>query len=221
MQQEQILQVSVDSTIRDRRMYFVCKRCIDMLLVALMLIAAAPVMVLIALLIKLDSPGPFFFRQARVAYGGRLFTCYKFRTMYHNADSELHRQHVQALIRDQSLGGYKLARDPRITRVGHILRKTSIDELPQFFNVIKGDMSLVGPRPPLPYEVQVYEEWHIGRLMTVPGITGLWQVRGRSRVTFDEMVRMDLQYIAQQSLWLDLKILLLTIPAVLMGEGAD
>lgn len=214
----------------NRRTYFACKRAIDLLLSIAALILLAPVMVLIAVVIRLDSPGPILFKQMRVGQGGRPFTFYKFRTMFHNADPEIHRRYVQAFIRHQAPanGGsgesatpvFKLTHDPRITRVGHILRRASLDELPQLFNVIKGDMSLVGPRPPLPYEVEEYQPWHMERLATVPGITGWWQVRGRSRVSFDEMVSLDLEYIANQSLWLDFKILLLTIPAVIGGDGA-
>ncbi|MEP6774899.1 MAG: sugar transferase, partial [Chloroflexota bacterium] len=153
---------------------------------------------------------------------------YKFRTMQHNCDNNVHQNYVQALIRNEvgddasstPSGGYKLVQDRRITRVGAILRKTSLDEIPQLFNVLKGEMSLVGPRPPLPYEVEVYQDWHKKRLDVIPGITGLWQVQGRSRVSFDEMVRMDLDYAIQCSLWLDVKIIVLTIPAVLTGSGA-
>ena len=148
--------------------------------------------------------------------------------MQHNCDNNVHQNYVQALIRNEvpdnagaaPEGGYKLVQDRRITRVGAVLRKTSLDEIPQLFNVLKGEMSLVGPRPPLPYEVEVYQDWHKKRLDVIPGITGLWQVQGRSRVSFDEMVRMDLDYAAQSSLWLDLKIIVLTIPAVLTGSGA-
>ena len=231
MHQEQLLQIANDSIMTDRRMYFACKRVLDLVLATVILLLSAPVMLLIALFIKLDSSGPVLFKQVRVGRGGRPFTFYKFRTMYHNANPEMHRQYVRSLIRNQAPANdgsdgtaspvFKLTRDPRITRIGRVLRRTSLDELPQIFNVIKGEMSLVGPRPPLPYEVQEYEEWHMGRLATIPGITGWWQVRGRSRVPFDEMVRMDLDYIAQQSLWLDFRILILTIPAVVSGKGAE
>jgi exopolysaccharide biosynthesis polyprenyl glycosylphosphotransferase len=210
--------------------YLACKRLMDVSLSSLALILTAPILLAIALCIKISSRGPILFKQTRVGKRGQPFTFYKFRTMYQNADPDLHRRHVKALIRNQSSEGrnmsgagtpmHKLENDPRITPVGAFLRRTSLDELPQFFNVIRGDMSLVGPRPPLPYEVEEYQEWHLARLAALPGITGLWQVRGRSRVTFDEMVRMDIDYIAHRSLWLDLKILLLTIPAVLVGKGA-
>lgn len=209
---------------------FALKRIVDLSFSVIALVITAPFLLAIALCIKLDSVGPVLFKQTRVGKGGREFTCYKFRTMAHNADPEIHRRYVQSLIRNQPQDGklvgrkseqvFKLQKDPRITRVGGFLRRTSLDELPQFFNVVKGEMSVVGPRPPLPYEVQEYQDWHLSRLAVLPGITGLWQVRGRSRVSFDEMVRMDIEYIARQSLWLDLKILLLTIPAVFAGRGA-
>lgn len=228
MSQQQMTGVrTVPETGNVQEGYIAVKRLIDVSFSVLALFVAAPVLLFIALSIKLDSPGPVLFRQTRVGKRGKTFTFYKFRTMVHNADSAIHRQYVQSLIRQQSAAGgqpaapvYKMARDPRITRVGAWLRRTSLDELPQFFNVLKGEMSLVGPRPPVPYEVQEYQEWHLSRLAALPGITGLWQVRGRSRVTFDEMVRMDIEYITHQSLWLDLKILVLTIPAVLAGHGA-
>lgn len=209
--------------------YLVCKRISDVALSAMALVLLSPILLVIAVIIKLSSSGPVLFKQTRIGKGGRSFTFYKFRTMVHNADPEIHRRYVQSLIRQQAENGsqgpttapvYKLEKDPRITRVGAFLRRTSLDELPQFLNVIKGEMSLVGPRPPLPYEVQEYQEWHLTRLAVLPGITGPWQVRGRSRVTFDEMVRMDIDYIVHRSMWLDMKILILTIPAVLGGHGA-
>lgn len=231
MQHDRSLHVTTIPVVNQRRAYVVAKRAIDFTLALLGLLLAVPIVIIIALLIKLDSSGPILFRQTRLGKNGRPFTFYKFRTMYHNADSEIHRRYIEALIRDQAPAAtgetaaqssiYKLTRDPRITRVGRLLRRSSLDELPQLLNVIQGDMSMVGPRPPLPYEVQNYQEWHKGRLATIPGITGLWQVRGRSRVTFDEMVQMDLDYIASQSLSLDLKILVLTIPAILSGAGAE
>ncbi len=159
--------------------------------------------------------------------GGRPFTLYKFRTMHANSDCQVHQEFVQALIRNQippdPMGDdtdepcFKLKRDPRVTRVGYILRRTSLDELPQLFNILKGEMSFVGPRPPLPYEVVEYQGWHRRRQDTIPGLTGWWQVCGRSRVSFDEMVRMDLYYIEHRSLALDLKIMLLTPVAMLKG----
>ena len=223
MQHGGILQSTQYAVVSNRPVYFACKRALDLLIAAPALIVTAPVLLVAALLIKLDSRGPALFSQMRIGQGGQPFLVYKFRTMQHNADPEIHRRYVETLIQQQALGdgSYKMTRDPRITRVGRLLRRTSIDELPQIFNVLKGEMSLVGPRPPLPYEVESYQPWHLGRLATIPGITGLWQVRGRSRVPFDEMVRMDLEYIAHQSLGLDLKIMALTLPAVLSGSGAE
>jgi len=202
-------------------------------LAAALLVFLAPLLGCIALLIKLDSPGPVLFVQQRVgsrrrAGNGRIlweirtFPCYKFRSMVHNADSALHRDYIRAFVRGGTDGAkeFKLARDPRITRAGRLLRKTSLDELPQLFNVLRGEMSLVGPRPVPTYEVAEYQERHYERLAALPGITGIWQTRGRCQVPFEEMIRMDIDYIRRQSLWLDLKLLLLTIPAILSGRGA-
>jgi lipopolysaccharide/colanic/teichoic acid biosynthesis glycosyltransferase len=230
MQHEQFFPGANNIRPEGRRGYFLAKRIIDLTLAAIALIVAAPLMALITLCIKLDSPGPVLFRQVRLGLNGRPFTCYKFRTMYQNVDMEVHRRYVQSFIEQQTPANYaangrlpifKLTGDPRVTGIGRLLRRSSLDELPQILNVMKGEMSWVGPRPPLPYEVQVYQDWHKQRLETIPGITGLWQVHGRSRVTFDDMVRMDLEYIERQSLLLDGKILLLTIPVVLLGKGAE
>jgi lipopolysaccharide/colanic/teichoic acid biosynthesis glycosyltransferase len=222
---------------RTQDLYFFCKRCLDVVLAALMLIFVFPAMLLMAILIKLDTPGPALFIQQRVGSRRRSrngdtfweichFPCYKFRSMVQNADQSTHQDFVEAHIRgavDASGSAscpFKLTDDPRVTRVGHILRKTSLDELPQLVNVLRGEMSLVGPRPDVPYSVELYSPWHRERFAALPGLTGLWQAKGRSNVTFDEMVRMDIEYVRNQSLWLDLKILLLTIPAVLSGRGA-
>lgn len=226
------------------RQYLIAKRWMDIIVASALLIFFSPLMLAIAVLIKLDSPGPVIFSQERVGAkvrgkGGKrsweasAFTVYKFRTMYHNADSERHRAFVQALIRkdDQTMsalqGGktegpnkYKMVNDPRITRVGKWLRKTSLDELPQLWNVLKGDMSLVGPRPPIAYEVDMYTPAHMQRLAAKPGLTGLWQVTSRSSVDFDTMVDLDVSYIENQSFWLDLEILAKTPVAVLRGKGA-
>lgn len=212
------------------RWFHVIKRVMDILgsIVALMLFS--PVFLLIAAAIKATSSGPIFFRQLRIGQYGKPFVLLKFRSMRTNNDASIHQEYVKQLIagtaeKQQSIGdghrAYKLTNDLRITPIGALLRRTSIDELPQLINVLKGEMSLVGPRPPLQYEVEAYDVWHRRRLLEAkPGITGLWQVNGRSRVTFDEMVRMDLQYAKTWSPWLDLKILLRTPRAVLFGDGA-
>jgi lipopolysaccharide/colanic/teichoic acid biosynthesis glycosyltransferase len=171
----------------------------------------------VAVLIKLDSPGPVLFRQQRLTRTGRPFSVLKFRTMVVNADQ------LKAQLMDQNEASgpiFKMRSDPRLTRVGTWLRRTSLDELPQVFNILRGDMSWVGPRPPLPAEVAQYEEWQKRRLGTTTGLTGLWQISGRSLLPFDEMVKLDLYYVENWSLVLDLKILLRTIPAVLTGRGA-
>jgi lipopolysaccharide/colanic/teichoic acid biosynthesis glycosyltransferase len=189
----------------------------------------SPFFIAIPILIKLTSNGPVLFRQQRIGWLGKDFTFLKFRSMKVNCDSAIHKEYVEKLIQnrisndEQDSAGpvYKITNDPRITTLGRFLRKTSLDELPQLLNVLKGNMSLVGPRPPIPYEVAAYQSWHRRRVIEVkPGITGLWQVRGRSRTTFDEMVRLDLQYISTQSFWLDLKLLLQTPLAVFNGSGA-
>ncbi len=193
------------------------KRALDVTLSALLLLVFAIPMALMALAIKLDSPGPIIFRQKRVGKGGALFEVYKFRSMRHNADKEL-----QHLLRYNEADGplFKMKTDPRVTRVGRWLRRLSLDELPQLVNVLKGEMSLVGPRPPIPAEVAQYEPWHLKRLEVPPGLTGLWQVSGRSELSFDEMVLLDIYYIETWSLGLDLRILLKTLPAVLLARGA-
>jgi lipopolysaccharide/colanic/teichoic acid biosynthesis glycosyltransferase len=192
------------------------------------LVVLAPLMLLIAALVNAASNGPAVFRQKRVGQYGREFTFLKFRSMYADCSDGIHQAYVTALIAGKQPAEptareapYKLTNDPRITPLGRFLRKTSLDELPQFLNVLAGDMSLVGPRPPVPYEFRAYDLWHRRRLLSVkPGITGLWQVHGRSKVTFDEMVRLDLKYAESWSPWLDLKILLKTPKAVLSGTGA-
>ena len=193
------------------------KRLTDLTLTTAGLLAIWPLLLVIAIAIKLDSPGPVLYRQQRVGKDGRLFSMLKFRSMYRDADKRR-----DALIAANEATGplFKMRNDPRVTRVGRILRRTSLDELPQLLNVIRGEMSLVGPRPPLPSEVEKYEPWQLGRLRAVPGMTGLWQVSGRSDVTFHEMVRLDLHYIRNWSLSLDLEILWQTLPAVLGNRGA-
>jgi exopolysaccharide biosynthesis polyprenyl glycosylphosphotransferase len=204
------------------------KRILDIVGSLGMLVVLAPILLVIAAAVKLTSPGPVLFRQERVGQRGRSFTMLKFRTMHAHADRSIHEQYVTQFIRANGASDVrsqpmcKMVNDPRITRVGRFLRKTSLDELPQFWNVLVGEMSLVGPRPPLPYEVAKYRRWHLRRIRLVkPGITGLWQVNGRSRTTFDEMVRLDLQYVRTQSLWTDIKILAATPRAVISGKGAS
>lgn len=193
------------------------KRIVDVTIAALGLVLAAPLMALIALAIRLDSPGPIIFRQTRVGLRGRLFEMYKFRSMHVGAEEQ---QDMLADLNEADGPIFKIRDDPRLTRVGRIIRRLSLDELPQLVNVLRGEMSLVGPRPPIPSEVEKYQEWHKKRLEAPPGMTGLWQVSGRSRLPFDEMVLLDIYYIENWSLWLDFKILMRTIPKVLLGEGA-
>src|SRR6476646_739397 len=206
----------------------ILKRTFDLIVAALAIVLLLPLWLMIALFIKLDSKGPVFYTQERVGMDGRLFLLYKFRTMKAGADPELNREYQKAFIAgraEANIGNdnkptYKLLADPRITRIGKLLRRTSLDEVPQLLNVLLGDMSIVGPRPPIPYEVESYELWHRKRLDMKPGITGLWQVSGRNRLTFDEMVRMDLYYIENWSLLLDVKIILQTLPVMWRGEDA-
>jgi lipopolysaccharide/colanic/teichoic acid biosynthesis glycosyltransferase len=181
------------------------------------LVMGAPLIALISLAIRLDSPGPVFSHQTRIGAGGKPFVMHKFRSMRQGAEEELER--VRHL--DETDGPiFKIHNDPRLTRMGRLLRRASLDELPQLWNVLRGEMSLIGPRPPLPDEVALYLEWHKKRLEVRPGLTGMWQVSGRSLLSFDEMVLLDLYYIENWSLWLDFKILLRTAPQVLRGNGA-
>lgn len=196
---------------------YVVKRSMDIVIAAVVLLVTAPLMALIALAIKLDSPGSVLFRQERVGRNGRRFICYKFRSMV--ADAEQRKQDI-ALNADVDNRLIKFRDDPRRTRVGKVLRRTSLDELPQFLNILVGEMSVVGPRPQVPDEVALYDEWHFARLLVTPGLTGLWQVSGRSDLKFDEMVRLDLYYAENWSPGLDVKIMLRTIPALLTSRGA-
>lgn len=195
----------------------VAKRVLDVTVAAALLVLTAPLLLLIALAVKLDSPGPVIFRQRRVGKNGREFTFYKFRGMVADAEARLHEV---AHLNEVDGPIFKSRRDPRVTRVGRVLRRTSLDELPQLWNVLRGDMSLVGPRPPLPAEVAKYEPWQRDRLLAPGGITGLWQVSGRNLLGFEDMVRLDLEYITRWSLWLDLRILLRTMLVVLTARGA-
>lgn len=206
------------------------KRTIDVAGSVAALICLSPAFLAVSLAIKLNSNGPIFFKQERVGQHGISFTFLKFRSMHVQNDSTVHREFVTRFIAGRAYCAeadrepqtvYKITDDPRVTSIGNFLRKTSIDELPQFWNVLKGQMSLVGPRPPIPYELAAYDLWHRRRILEVkPGITGLWQVHGRSRTTFDEMVRLDLKYAKTWSLWLDIKIILKTVRVVLSCEGA-
>jgi len=221
-----------DLTRRDNAKKFFCvvKRIMDIAGSGLALLLFTPVLLAIAIAIKLTSKGPVFFRQKRVGQHGEQFVFLKFRSMYVNNDASVHKAYVKQLIAGSAPshpgngngdGVYKLTRDSRITRVGAFLRRTSLDELPQFVNVLKGEMSLVGPRPAIAYEVEAYDIWHRRRVLEAkPGITGLWQVNGRSRIKFDDMVRLDLRYAKTWSPWMDLKILLRTPGAVAFGDGA-
>ncbi|NML18980.1 sugar transferase [Azohydromonas caseinilytica] len=206
------------------------KRWLDVIGASVLILLLSPLMLLVALLVAVTSRGPIIFKQMRLGTGGVPFPFYKFRSMVVNMDDSIHRQFVADLIKgeinENTQGSntgpvYKIRSDPRVTWIGRIIRKTSIDELPQLFNVLKGDMSLVGPRPPIPYEAEIYQAWHLRRILSAkPGITGLWQVQARSTVTFNEMVRLDLRYIRECSLGLDLKILFKTVAVVLRCDGA-
>jgi exopolysaccharide biosynthesis polyprenyl glycosylphosphotransferase len=206
----------------------IAKRASDIVIAALALAMLSPLWLIIALVIKLDSRGPIFYKQERVGMDGRIFLFYKFRTMRMGADDATHREFQQNYIAGRAEAtlvegerpAYKLVGDARVTRAGRWLRRLSLDELPQLLNVLRGDMSVVGPRPPIPYEVEAYQLWHRKRLDMKPGLTGLWQVSGRNRLPFDEMVRLDLFYIENWSLLLDLKILLRTLPVMLRGDDA-
>ncbi|MFN2453439.1 MAG: sugar transferase [Pyrinomonadaceae bacterium] len=206
----------------------ITKRLFDIFIASLALSIFAPAWLIIAALIKLDSKGSVFYLQERVGMDGRVFLFYKFRTMRVGADDATHREyqrrfiagHPDANLGDDERPAYKLLADSRVTRTGSVLRRLSLDELPQLLNVLRGDMSIVGPRPPIPYEVEAYELWHRKRLDMKPGLTGLWQVSGRNRLSFEEMVRLDLYYIENWSLLLDLKIILRTLPVMLRGDNA-
>lgn len=212
-----------------KQLRIIAKRTIDIFGSLAGLLIFSPIFLIASILIKLSSKGPVFFRQKRVGKGGKVFNIYKFRTMTVQNDESVHRKYMQDFIKGQAEGivneetgeiVFKLTNDSRITKIGKLLRKTSLDELPQFINVLLGDMSLVGPRPPIPYEVEAYELWHKRRVLeTKPGITGYWQVEGRSVTNFDNMCRMDLQYIAKQSTRLDLKYIIKTPVVLLTAKG--
>lgn len=219
----------ISSRDKGKQPMLIVKRMIDLVAGSILAIICLPFCIIIAIAIKATSRGPILFRQMRVGQHGKQFTFLKFRSMYVDNDYSVHREFVTKLINKQAAVSdpqsegnvYKIIGDKRITPIGRILRKTSLDELPQFLNVLLGDMSLVGPRPPIPYELAAYQTWHRRRLLEVkPGITGLWQVTGRSTVDFDAMVRLDLRYATSWNPWLDVKILLRTPLAVIRGSGA-
>ncbi len=213
------------------------KRAFDLVVASGLVVAFSPIFAIVAILIKLDSRGSVFFAQERMGsrrmaadgegarWDLRPFEILKFRSMTQDADQSVHESHIHAFVtgsleHEDEDQNFKLENDPRITRVGKFIRRTSIDELPQLINVIKGEMSLVGPRPVPLYEVESYQARHFERLHALPGITGFWQVQGRSQVSFEEMVRMDIWYVRNASFWLDLKIIFQTLPAVVRGKGA-
>jgi len=214
---------------KKKKISFIAKRTMDLVGSTIALIVLSPVFLVLAVAVKLTSKGPVFFRQRRVGQYGVPFTFLKFRSMYVSTDTRIHKEYVQSFIAgkadssgaDKQRPVYKLTNDPRVTPIGRFMRRTSLDELPQFWNVLVGEMSLVGPRPPIPYEIEAYDIWHRRRLLEAkPGITGLWQIHGRSKTTFDEMVRLDLHYSRTWSPLLDVKILLKTPGAVFSGDGA-
>ena len=204
------------------------KRAFDIAFALAVLTLGSPVFLLIAALVRLSSAGPVLFRQTRLGLDGEPFDFYKFRSMRHDNDDRAHRDFCADFINGSDVGSdtgygervFKMVEDPRITRIGAFLRRTSLDELPQFWNVLVGEMSVVGPRPPIAYEFEHYQDWHKDRLKVKPGLTGLWQVSGRSQVGFDEMVMLDLHYISNWSLLLDLRIIARTIPVMVRGDGA-
>ena len=234
---QESIPLSTSLLTKERNGYYFFKRVLDLVIVIPALFFLVPFFIIIALMIKFDSPGPVIFKQTRVgvkrsSLKGKTvwepieFTCYKFRTMTQNCDPSVHRKYVVEFVEGQvkpsknNQAQYKLLNDFRVTRTGKILRNTSLDELPQLLNILLGEMSLVGPRPDVPYAVMYYKKWHHERLTALPGLTGFWQTKGRSKVAFNDMVQMDIEYIHNQSILLDLKLLILTIPAVLSRRGA-
>jgi len=203
--------------------YRVAKRALDLTAAAIGLVLTSPLMLGIAAAVKAESPGPVFFRQQRLGLGGRPFTILKFRSMHLRADEREHRVHISRLIRQDKPASddvtwLPIEADARVTRVGALLRRSHLDELPQLLNIVRGDMSLVGPRPPIPYEVELYQPWHLRRLAVIPGLTGLWQARGWGALSFDEGVALDVEYVERRSFWLDLKIIVRTLWQVLTGR---
>jgi len=227
---ERVTEIDMTTLLRTEtpRVSDVAIRVLDVLVAGIMLIVLSPLLALTALLIKLDSPGPVIFWQRRLGKDLKPFDVAKFRTMYDGSAADPHRVHVERMIREEGDGEgegkpvpmMKMEKDPRVTKVGGFLRRSSIDELPQLWNVLRGEMSLVGPRPPIQYEVDKYPVRAYRRFAVRPGLTGLWQVRGRSLTSFPEMIALDVDYVERRSLALNLKILLLTVPTVIHGKGA-
>lgn len=214
----------IDTGIPANPRYYIAKRLLDLAVTTPLLVPLGIVVLVVGAIIRLDSKGPALFRQKRVGQYGTEFELLKFRSMYADGDDAVHREAITRYMHGEKLAdvagaSYKLERDPRITRVGRFIRKTAIDELPQIWNVFKGEMSLVGPRPPLAYEVRMYDARALLRLSGKPGLTGPWQVYARSRVSFQEMVEMDVAYLRRQSLWEDVKLIVLTIPVMLSSRG--
>jgi len=208
------------------RVYPLIKRVVSTIIAAVLLVLLAPLFLLFTLAIRLDSPGPALFRQTRIGKDGKPFSFYKFRSMYHDIDRSAHQAFLKDFVKGKIQENsdkpnfFKPAQASQITRVGRLLRKTSLDELPQLLNILKGEMSFIGPRPNVPAEVEAYSEWHARRLAVLPGVTGWAQVNGRSSISFDQIARFDIEYIENESFLMDLKVVLATIPAVLRGHGA-
>jgi lipopolysaccharide/colanic/teichoic acid biosynthesis glycosyltransferase len=205
--------------------YRVTKRSLDLVSSVVCLLLTSPVLAVVAVAVKLESPGPVLFRQERLGLGGRPFTLYKFRSMFSSAEQGRHREHVRELIRGDASQAQPadevwlpIVADPRVTRLGAFLRRTHLDELPQLINIARGEMSLVGPRPPIPYEVEVYQPWHLRRLSVVPGLTGLWQATAWGRLSFDEGVALDLAYVDRRSFGLDLRLIGRTLWQIVTGR---
>jgi len=203
--------------------YRLAKRSLDLAASAIGLVLASPLLLGVAIAVRSESEGPILFRQERVGLGGRHFTVFKFRSMHARADEAAHRDYVSRLLARKTAGPgdatwVPIAEDPRITRVGGFLRRSHLDELPQLLNIIRGEMSLVGPRPPIPYEVELYEAWQLERLAVTPGLTGLWQASGWGRLSFEEGVRLDLEYVRRRSFWLDVRIIVRTIWQIVTGR---
>jgi lipopolysaccharide/colanic/teichoic acid biosynthesis glycosyltransferase len=227
------LAIGPAQVVRERKsgrlpVYELCKAVADRFLAFCAVVILSPVLAALALWVRADSPGGAIYRREQVGKDGKRFTAYKFRTMEVNNDDREYKAYLVKYIQDNSpykvdedgKGVFKVVDDPRVTGAGVFLRRTNLDELPQLFNVLKGEMSFVGPRPDIPFSVNMYQKWHYRRLEVIPGITGLWQVCGRKGVSFEEMVRLDIEYIEKRSLWLDMKIMLLTVGTILKGDGS-